>query len=454
MIKLSLSTAPIADKDAYGVWGRVRYRETETDIDTFMIHISKGYAFTSLMGREEFGVKEKTDYNWSGSQLLVYDIDNVQNCYEMGDFVTTLTFQPTIAYTSQNNHVEKGGKSYCKFRLLYIFDEVITSEDVYHGIYDYIQSTFDKSFFDSSKTFDNTARSVSHQFAGNPHNIEMIRNDITYSLADFKDCETVSSVQKQKAPYPKDKSIKTKLELSDSFIRDLDSMSPSSFLEHYGHVYRYQSESHVDFNNYGYAILDDDYIKMFHAYDKETGQPHIFKDGEQRRKKLYMKGLLHKKIKSDIGDEELVYNLLFDRYHFFDNSDNVLNNRKIIEIAENVKNSDVCINAKRPKIKIDKGFCKDNGITPNQYRPMVMKEINDALISKFYNPNLSVKENLERLNRYGIKIGKTKLYEFCRERKISTKGNKKYGYKPTEGASKICSECELVKAVISRYKVY
>lgn len=447
-----ISAQRIENKDE-NVWGRLTYTTERTDKETFLRKLAEGYAFTSLMNTPSFTVRDKKDANWRGSQLLVFDLDNVKSKYNMSDFLSSLQYPHSMAYTSQNDHIPSKGSINCRFRLIYVFEEPITSKEIYQGIYDYIKSTFDTSFFDPSNAFDNTSRSVSHQYAGNAtSNMEMAATDWVYSISDFS--EHVSSSVKKKEQ--KDEAItRTDLDVSEGFLKDLNSLQPSDFLEKYRYTYHYQAESIVTYNNSGYAVLDDSYTKIYHPFDKTTGKPLIYHDGQGRRHKLFVKGLLHKRVKQDISDEELVYNLIYDRYHFFDNSDNVLNNKTLLDIAEGVKNTPTDeLAVKHPKLKIDKEFCKDNGISPNQYRPMLMKEIIDTLISKFYNPNLSVKTNLERLNCYGIKIGKTKLYEFCKERKISTKGNKQYGYKPTEASLATCSDCPLVKAVISHYKVY
>lgn len=62
------------------------------------------------------------------------------------------------------------------------------------------------------------------------------------------------------------------------------------------------------------------------------------RDGDNRRKKLYIAGLIMKKILPNITFENLLYNLICERTYYYDNSDRVLSNKVLANIARNVVN--------------------------------------------------------------------------------------------------------------------
>ena len=136
-----------------------------------------------------------------------------------------------------------------------------------------------------------------------------------------------------------------------------------------------------------------------------------------------------KKIKPSITYEHLLYNLICERTWHHDNSDGVISNNVLSEIAKNVINTPVeeihLQSRHKKKFEIDKAYCAEHGISPNTMKNIVRKKLKDEEIGNLYDVSKSVSENLVMLREMGLKIGKTKLYEWCQENGISTKGDKK-----------------------------
>lgn len=65
----------------------------------------------------------------------------------------------------------------------------------------------------------------------------------------------------------------------------------------------------------------------------KDGKPKVlkYKDGERRRKRLYVDALMMRAIKPNATFLELLYNLVLRRKYFYDNSDKVLTNEVLIE---------------------------------------------------------------------------------------------------------------------------
>ena len=126
--------------------------------------------------------------------------------------------------------------------------------------------------------------------------------------------------------------------------------------------------------------------------------------------------MLFRKIIPDISTEHLVFCLLCERYYHYDNSDKELSNRRLLEIASAAMLSDVKINSKSKKrFMVDKEYCARNGVTPNQHKQKVKKELTDKTIGELYDCSLSVAKNLANLRKNGMKIGRSRLYEWVKE---------------------------------------
>ena len=91
------------------------------------------------------------------------------------------------------------------------------------------------------------------------------------------------------------------------------------------------------------------------------------RDGDKRRYYMYLSALIRKQIKPDITFEHLLFNLVCERQNFYDNSDHVLTNQFLMEKALMVINTPIekislGSYKKRPKYKVDREFCRKNGI--------------------------------------------------------------------------------------------
>ena len=113
--------------------------------------------------------------------------------------------------------------------------------------------------------------------------------------------------------------------------------SPKAFLTEFSDtILVFQTD--LEYNEQGYALFPDRFFRLNVRYEWSSGKPHIskYRDGEGRRKKLYVDALMIKAIQPDITFIELLYNLVYRRQYYYDNSDGVLANRLLIEDAHAV----------------------------------------------------------------------------------------------------------------------
>ena len=113
----------------------------------------------------------------------------------------------------------------------------------------------------------------------------------------------------------------------------------------------------------------------------------------------------------DITEEELIYCLVRERFYYYENTDNKLNNKELIQIAGNALKYNFTLSpCKHPSFSINKDYWLHDNITSNAAKNIVRREINEEKIMSLYDFNLSVKDNLSFLRENGIKVGKSTLY--------------------------------------------
>ena len=438
--ELSVSTSCFKEKNGIK-WGNVRYQRKNLTVSEFVPLVRQGYCFCQCFHTNQvtFGVREKRDCNFDSAQMVFVDVDD--SPIPMAEFIGKLSQQPTVAYTTPNNHTAKSNWLY-RFRLCYLLDEPIRTIEEYSMVYDGVL----QSIYNDIPTFtmkDNCGRKAGQQFGGNAlPDCELIDKGIVHSLSDFPfQNNNVSLLFLQSLLFSngKTRSSEQDVKITDKeFVDDVDSptLTYTTLLDKYRERYRHFDHTELQFDN-GYALIPQDYQEIYRAwhfvpFEKDNGEvlriPKVrkYKDGEGRRKKLYIAGLIMKKIMPTITYEHLLYNLIYEVYHFYDNSDNVLNRTTLKGIAKAVfltSVEDITLQSMCKKtFVVDKSYCVSHGISANSYKNTVHKILKDEEIGSVYDCSKSIKENLNLLHEMGIKVGKTKLYEWRKDHGIATKG--------------------------------
>lgn len=420
-------------------WGSVRYKRKRVTIDELAGKLRKGYCVCHCFKTDgtTFGQKEKTNNNFLKADVVFIDIDDCN--IEMNDFVGRLTKKPTLYYTTPNNVTEKSGFRY-RFRLVYQFAEPITNVDDYERLYFAITSSITKDV----PTFlckDNCGKSASQQFGGNGKDncvMKMTRNVFSFSDFPFQmDIASPPSLYYSEMEKTKGNQY-TDVKFTDmEFMRDMDGMKPTDLIRKYENRYPFFESSPLTYED-GYAIIPDDYRQIYRTwyidtFEKDNGTVIKFsrlrkiRDKEQRRRKLYFGALIRKQILPSITFEHLMFNLIYEREYFFDNSDKAITNKVLANIAKQVVSTPlekITIKSEprhKRKFAIDKTYCAEHSIKPNAYKNVVRKKLKDEEIGSAYDCSKTVKENLAMFKEMGIKVGKAKLYAWCKENGIPTK---------------------------------
>lgn len=447
--EISISTKAYSDKNLIK-WNSVEYQRQSITVEEFALLIKEGYCFCHSFKTNGilFGLSEKKDANFLSADMVFVDIDDSD--IVMNDYVGRLSKKPTLYYTTPNNHTEKSNYKY-RFRLCYLFCLPIYTVETYHSLYDGIAESIRKDIQDV-EIKDNCGRTPSQQFSGNAKaECELYVTDNVFSHSDFpyqsnnvsfSSSLSISNGNLSKSAKKDDDTVigvKDLIIADKSFISDINTLSPYDLIDKYRTKYRYFTHTELHFQD-GYALIPSDYQEIYRqtymdSFIKNNGDEIKFsavkklRDGDNRRKKLYIAGLIMKNILPNITFENLLYNLICERTYYYDNSDRVLSNKVLANIARNVVNiplEKIQLQSKRKKRKfcVDKSYCALLGISPNAMKNKVRKMLKDEEIGNAYDCSLSVAENLAAFKEMDISVGKSKLYQWCKENGINTKGEK------------------------------
>lgn len=392
------------------------YKKQPVTISSFCRLIKEGHSFCHCYddNDEPFSNSTKTQDNFRYTSYIAYDIDD--NALPMEDYLTTLTYQPTIAYTTTSDGI-KGNR----YRLVYCFDSKIKGNEQYESAFETMQ---DECGIGELK--DNCTHGTHQPIFGNAlPTCRMVCSNYIYSPPTAADN---NASRKKKVPkQTKKREEGSVIVCNDTFMKDFQELPLWKFVPTYCSKYSRIEESELTYSN-GYAMIDESYLRIYRKWDKETRHTHIWKDGENRRKKLATAALIIRKIKPDITAEHLIYCLCYEVAHYYDNSDNVLNQEFILRVAKSALSKpieDITIKGRdRRKFKVDMDYWESLGVSPKAAVAKARAVWNDERIGELYDYQLTDKENAEVMAKYGRKVSVSTIKRWRKKQGI-TKYNKK-----------------------------
>lgn len=352
----------------------------------------------------------KTDQFYSGSQTVFVDIDDTKYA-TLTDFVGMLPMQPTAAYSSYSDNVDKHGKISRRWRLVYVFYSTLGLEDfktTSKAVHRYIE------LCTGEPMDDNCGIRPSQYMNGGLQTGDLFKSGYIYGISDFSPYEVA------------DKTCDAE---SDSFqpifnekmVEDMDSMSYEIFM-HYNSYrgYTYRTEREDAWERGIYQLTDDNYLQLWYY-------PETVKDGEHRRRKLFKNACLRRLMNPCIDADSLLFNLYVDAYRFFDNSDGVITvdclMSKVIKAMSMTEEElkEYCSweidywQKNRPKFILNSGV--NHSISEIN---SICKEVRYKELDLLYDPTISVQMNFAK----GLDVSQATLYRYCAERWINTNPQK------------------------------
>jgi hypothetical protein len=132
-------------------------------------------------------------------------------------------------------------------------------------------------------------------------------------------------------------------------------------------------------------------------------------------------------MKPDITKDEMVVNTIIDTLKFVDNDDRVIGSEYIIRNVDNcfsLTTSEIEENYERTLYFLRKETAPKRGFIYKN-KEARSKETTYLQLDNMVNPNLSVTENIEMIKiEYDFPVSKSTLYNYYKDRELSTKQNK------------------------------
>ena len=430
-----------------GIAESMRFKRTTLSVTDLLSYIRLGYTFCGLYqykeGRKVFiqtstgkqyytmptekdgymkRCVKRSDY-WEGSQVVSIDID--ETAYQhIPAYLSMLSCQPTFTYTTFSDKPEKR-----KFRMVYVMDKILARNE-HKAVSEALHNQIERET--GERITDRCGTRGDQYFNGTTQKGESYISGYVYGLKDIRGYfdELLKIVQ--------DEEEDTKITLDKQLVGDMKLLKYNQVVGKYSKVYEYYYRTPIEFKDgEKYRLVSErhGYYQLYYRWTNDLPKPYI--DGEKRRCKLYSYCRIRRLIKPDTTPEELLYNLYIDRERFFDNSDDVLSIECLVSIVKKTMKKELDVlqteyeesrEAVRKAMK-DDYHEKKLVVNPKYYgkyeRSKMMadirtgtKEWNYFLIDEYYNPDMTVQENLEVLKKNGVEVSDDTLYRYCKDRGI------------------------------------
>lgn len=397
----------------------------ELTIEDFLFHLISGHSYCGVFKNEGIlTIKQKRDSNYIGSQVIGIDVDHTS--LKIDDFIGKLDHKPSFYYTTYNNSDENP-----RFRLIYVFDEMIEGKDHYKMVSKSIMDSIEKSV---GEKVDDCSSKCSQYFNGTDINndklsVKFKNYNLVYNIDDFDVCPPSFKEEDPPKIYVEmSDTSSTRFELNDEFKKDLCSLRRKDFLDKYSGIYHYVTSTIIseDMSVKGYYDLRNiDYYEVEsekYYWNNETKKYFKYKVQKGYRKtRLFYDGLTFKMILVDrLTPEYLVYLMIKDVYDNFYNGDGKYGLKEILSKVYQVLNSNIIPRKTNRKFKIDKKYWYDlameKGDTVNwsKVRSIIMNDMKDNDFSSLYDPNKSIEYNIKN-----IECDKRTLMKWLKENDIS-----------------------------------
>lgn len=365
----------------------------------------------------------------------------------MNEMVDRLEYKPTCAYTSCQNGLLNGES---RFRLVYCFEDKIERLDEYREL---VYAIFNANHLDikekvnGENKYDQQSKVPSQLYFGNgTETFEFTVTDIIYCKRDFNIHYNINNSIDNNIIYNSNKEDKSIIEnhtypttnnihLNDTFDdeqfgNDYWNMRMEDILYKYINVYpnlEHTPLPEVD-DDTPYIIYPSGYIEISRWWRKRLdGKPIKIKDGEGRRRKLFLNGIIRRLINPSITFDNLLYNLLYELVNYISNyeADNIIDKKELFKIAKDVMSKDIA-NYEHLRNRPHKGFttnpdyCAKHNTTKNKFKGTAGKLIRYQQIGELYDHSKTIKENVEIMKAYGLKrISEPTLKRWMKENGIA-----------------------------------
>ena len=376
------------------------FRLVYTDVEGMKDLISKGHTLRNRCN----------DDGPEDAYTVMVDIDH----FRKGDpvsFIKTFPKQPTFAYTTPRD----GLNGERRFRLIYVFDTPIGEKGDFTALYNAIIA---ENHLTDDMGLDPCGKTINQCFHGNgTGNIEWLHDGHICHVSDF-DIEPY----REPADDPKRKqrakeAAKTDFPLDGCFLELLRN-DRNFFIAEYSHLTA-PTRSTGNLHHSGlFFTHDDGYYSIVRKWEKdENGKMtiHRWKDGEQRRKKLFVAARILLTVNPWMTNEELVYNLALELRHFYDNSTDTITTEELVYIASSASKSDWKPAQGKKTFSLNPLFNTEEPMTRQKRVALARRTLTDEKIGEIYDASLTPYGNFKVMKKMGMRVSWNTVKRFARE---------------------------------------
>lgn len=363
------------------------------------------YTFQSDKADGSLSIKDKKKENFISTSTIIYDFDDMK--VPMADYINSIPYKPSFAYPTYSD----GKKGLSRFRLAYVFDDEILGESDFNAIYNAIANA--NRFTPETKEQGGwDVRSVAQMYFGTTQGVSTYISNTVYSINDFQ--SYIAPVIEKKGTSTKkseSKNLNTyqyAIDIDKGFLYDLYHTNYDTFFKSYfdsyhsNYIQSLETTLTLSDNEMWYEYPND-YVAVFRKRQgKHTLKWNI---GEDRKKKLYISAQMMLHNCPDLTIENLIYNLNIERHCYYDNTDNKIDNKVLIDTAVNAFNTRINLNpSKHPSYRVNKEYWLEQGIDVHQAKGYIRRERTVKQILPFIDAEKTVKENYNILIDNGFNI--------------------------------------------------
>ena len=398
---------------------------------------TEGYAFCPLFNSSNpdgiISTRDKSLANFQSASALFVDYDHM--VIGLDEFIGKLPFPPTIAYSTYSD----GKKGLHHFRLIYVFNDQITSIKAFDNLTDAVALA---NGFGKGEHGGWDKLKANQMYYGTTPKASTYRSGIIYCQKDFD--QFVSTMMKRDVTQFDSAPSRNKLDsyvstatngyakqgsyINPEFRSDFLYRPFQAFFRKYRDKYysNYKSSLEtpliLDESRMFYRYPEKYYCVVYNRCGKETLRWTV---GQNRKKKLYRAALIMLANNPLLSLENLIFNLALELSCHYDNYDKKISRKYLLKMAVKVYNNRVCPwPTKHGEFKVNKPYWHEQGITPNEAKEIVKRYLKAKKIGQFINPELTLKENLIILHQNGFKITDKTLKEMVSRGDIQIMGGK------------------------------
>lgn len=445
MLNISISSQtctqkPVSQEERRAVNSALVFENSNVSVEELIQKIKDGHVFCHNYGKQSFGVNDKTKNNFRYANCVFIDVDDTTESIE--GVKEQCLHKPTFIYTTLSHGI-KGNR----YRLVFVFRDNISSAVEYKGIVKYLAEglpIIDNVSYSACQMYYGSCDKLPHfqfLFIGELYSTTMIPlGKVQYDY----NIETTHTTHNTIAL--------TQLKDNEYFTKEQVNEFLQSSIHSYISKYNFPMpectpmETNVP-DNIPYILYPSDYVEIRRYWIMEqrecdgelrwclSSKVHKLKDGEHRRRKLFVNGCLRLYIAKRWGIEITPLYVLncvayeFDNY--INNNHNPITKKELINITLSIikKYDESLIKPNAPhKFKVNHRYCETHGITPQAAVGIANKLFRYEQIGELYDCSLTNKENIESMKKNGLCISESTLKRFLRDNGISKRKQRNHTF--------------------------